>query len=205
MNEPNDASSGQAGLAKSNQMDKLSIAVVWPITLCICLINFGYVQGSFLRFTNITCESKDLSTSSIEYCYVGHLDRLRNYMSVRYKLVQPLQKDFFFRFRLMIRNRNSWQPFLYAIDIDLCRFWKTRYNGLAKMLYGLIEGHTNLNHTCPYLKEKYVTIDRVLNTDISKKIRGLPLGKGHYAVFTSWSWKNTTRAITNIYLEVLND
>ncbi|XP_070065850.1 uncharacterized protein Tsp42Ep isoform X2 [Drosophila virilis] len=96
MNEPNDASSGQAGqLAKSNQMDKLSIAVVWPITLCICLINFGYVQGSFLRFTNITCESKDLSTSSIEYCYVGHLDRLRNYMSVRYKLVQPLQKDFF--------------------------------------------------------------------------------------------------------------
>lgn len=124
----------------------------------------------------------------------------------------------------MIRNRNSWQPFLYAIDIDLCRFLKSRYNAIAKLLYGLIEGHTNLNHTCPYMvrleypvtyilqhtsavfqKEKYVTIDRVLNTDISKKIRGLPLGKGHYAVFTSWSWKNTTRAMTNIYLEVLND
>ncbi|XP_064540393.1 uncharacterized protein LOC135429845 isoform X2 [Drosophila montana] len=185
-------------LAKSNQMDKLIFA------LCICLTNIGDVQGSFLRFTNITCESKDLSTNSIEYCYVGHLDRLRNYISVRYKLAQPLQNGFFFRFRLMIRNNNSWQPFLYAIDIDLCRFWKSRYNAIAKLLYGLIEGHTNLNHTCPYT-ETFVTVDRVLNTDISKKIRGLPLGKGHYAVFTSWSWKNATRAITNIYLEVLND
>lgn len=51
--------------------------------------------------------------------------------------------------RLAVRN-NGWKPFLYAIDIDMCRFWKLRYNAIAKMLFAFLDGHTNINHSCPY-------------------------------------------------------
>lgn len=51
----------------------------------------------------------------------------------------------------MVR-RNGWTPYLYASDIDMCRFWKSRYNALAKLLLGFLDGRTNMNHSCPYVR-----------------------------------------------------
>lgn len=43
-----------------------------------------------------------------------------------------------------------------------------------------------------------------MNTDVNKRLHGIPLGKGQYGLFTKWSWENQTRAETNIFFEVLN-
>ncbi|XP_064540395.1 uncharacterized protein LOC135429846 [Drosophila montana] len=184
-------------------MDKSSIKYLWLIPLCICLLNVGQANAIFMKFTNITCDSKYKNLATVEYCYIGQVDQLQNYMSLRYKIFEPIKRELFFHFRLMIR-RNGWKPYLYASDIDMCRFWKSRYNGLAKLILGFLDGHTNMNHSCPY-NENYIYIDRVMNTDISKRLPALPLGKGHYALFTRWSWKNVTRTLSNIYIEVTND
>jgi len=59
-------------------------------------------------------------------------------------------------FQLMTRGSESihaasnWQPFLHTMKLDLCRFWKNHHNHLARMVFEFIDGHTNMNHTCPY-------------------------------------------------------
>ncbi|XP_032599461.1 uncharacterized protein LOC6560604 [Drosophila grimshawi] len=161
----------------------------------------SFAQGIFLKFTNITCESKDINTSSVEYCYIRQMDHQKNYFSLRYNLLKPITNNVSFHFQLMIRS-NGWKPFMYGIDLEMCRFWKSRYNAFGKLLFTLVDGHTNLNHTCPYMNEKYLAIDKILNTDISKKLPTMPIGKGHYAVYSSWSWNNMSHVETKIYLEL---
>ncbi|XP_034102095.2 uncharacterized protein LOC117566660 [Drosophila albomicans] len=168
----------------------------------ICLLNINYANLKLINFTNITCETMDTTISTIEYCYIGHVNELKNYMSLRYALRKPIIKDIGFHLQLMIRS-NGWKPFLYGIDIDMCRFWKSNYNAIAKLVFSLLEGHTNINHSCPYKDEKYIFIDNLMNTDISRKIRGLPFGKGLYALNVEWSWKNISRVRAKIYFEVL--
>lgn len=69
----------------------------------------------------------------------------------------PFNTAFQFWTQLMTRSSESpngvtdWQPFLYSLNIDLCRVLKNRYNYVAKMIFELIDGHSNLNHSCPYL------------------------------------------------------
>ncbi|XP_017077367.1 uncharacterized protein LOC108112127 [Drosophila eugracilis] len=168
------------------------------------------LHGVFILFTNVTCESKDLSISVVEYCEVTSLGKTKNSVRLRYTMPKPVFKNIGFHFQLMTKGSESingvsnWQPFLYGMNLDMCRFWKNRHNYLAKMVFELIEGHSNLNHSCPYSNEKFIAIDGITNTDISSKIRGIPLTKGSYALFTKWSTENITRVLTKFYFDVLS-
>nr|XP_041631700.1 uncharacterized protein LOC108081292 [Drosophila kikkawai] len=111
-------------------------------------------QGLFVRFTEMTCESKDLSMGKVEYCEVKSLNKNNNSIRVRFSLLQPVLNNIGFHLQLMTKGSQSingapnWQPLLYAMNIDMCRFWKNNY--LARIVFELIEGHSNLNHSCPY-------------------------------------------------------
>jgi len=43
-----------------------------------------------MRFTNVTCESKDLSKSIVEYCAVTTLSKNKNSISLRYAMLKPM-------------------------------------------------------------------------------------------------------------------
>ncbi|XP_043655447.1 uncharacterized protein LOC122621592 isoform X1 [Drosophila teissieri] len=178
------------------------------LLLCLqCLIE---LHGVFIRFTNVTCESKDLSMSIVEYCEVTNLSKNKNSISLRYTMLKPMLRNIEVYFQLMTRGSESintvsnWRPFLHTMTLDLCRFWKNHHNYLARMVFEFIEGHTNVNHTCPYTKENYISIEDVTNTEVSGKIRGVPMPKGFYALFTKWSTENISRVQTNFYFEVLS-
>ncbi|XP_068148002.1 uncharacterized protein [Drosophila tropicalis] len=171
------------------------------MALLICLVQ---IKAAFLRFSNITCESKDESLAKVNYCHLKTLGKGRNSFSLRYDMLYPVYRDIGFHLRLMVKGNGRWKPFLYEINIDMCKFWKSRYNSIAKMVFAFLNGHTNMNHSCPYSKDKYIAIDNVLNTEVSTKLHGLPLGKGFYALFTRWSTNNITRVETNIYFEIVS-
>ncbi|EDW46698.1 GM20826 [Drosophila sechellia] len=116
--------------------------------LLLCLQCLTELHGVFIRFTNVTCESKDLTMSIVEYCAVTTLSKNKNSISLRYAMLKPV-----------FRN---------------------------------IE------------KEKYISIDGLTNTEVSAKIRGVPMPKGFYALFTKWSTENITRVLTNYYFEVIS-
>ncbi|XP_026834528.1 uncharacterized protein LOC6541506 isoform X2 [Drosophila erecta] len=165
----------------------------------------------FIRFNNVTCESTDLSMWTVEYCKLTNLSKDKNRISLRYTMLQPMLRNIEIYLQLMTRRSESinvasnWQPFLYSVKLDYCRYLKNHHhNYLAKMVFEFIEGHSNLNHSCPYTKEKYICIDDVTNTEVSRKIRGVPMPKGFYALFTKWSTENITRTVTNYYFEVVN-
>ncbi|XP_032571001.1 uncharacterized protein LOC6607935 [Drosophila sechellia] len=178
--------------------------------LLLCLQCLTELHGVFIRFTNVTCESKDLTMSIVEYCAVTTLSKNKNSISLRYAMLKPVFRNIEIYFQLMTRGSESihavsnWQPFLYTMKLDLCRFWKNHHNYLARMVFEFIDGHTNMNHTCPYTKEKYISIDGLTNTEVSAKIRGVPMPKGFYALFTKWSTENITRVLTNYYFEVIS-
>ncbi|XP_017001591.2 uncharacterized protein [Drosophila takahashii] len=180
------------------------------IGLLMCLQCVTQLHGMFMKFTNVTCESKDFSKSRVEYCEVKTLGKNKNSIRLRYSMLQPVFDNIGFHFQLMTKGSESvdgtpnWQPFLYAVNLDMCRFWKNRHNHLAKMVFEFIEGHSNLNHSCPYTKEKFISIDDVTNTEVSSMIRGIPMAKGFYSLFTRWSTENITRVLTNFYFEVLS-
>ncbi|XP_016980956.1 uncharacterized protein LOC108045961 [Drosophila rhopaloa] len=188
-------------------MDNLSGKLFGLFLFLQCVTEF---HGVFIRFTNVTCESKDLSMSVVEYCELKTLGRTKNSISLRYTMLKPVSKNIGFHFQLMTKGSESvdgvsnWQPFLYAMDLDLCRFWKKRNNYVAKKIFELIQGHSNLNHCCPYSQEKFIAIDGLTNTDVSSKINGVPMTRGFYSLFTKWSTDNVTRFQTNFYFEVLN-
>ncbi|XP_041563123.1 uncharacterized protein LOC121466769 [Drosophila elegans] len=178
--------------------------------LFLCLQCVTELHGVLIRFTNVTCESKDLSMGAVEYCEVNTLGRTKNSIRLRYTLLKPVFKDIWFHFQLMTKGTEgfdgtlNWQPFLYAMDLDMCRFWKNRYNYLARKVFEIIEGFSNLNHSCPYSKEKFIAIDDITNTHVSSKLHGMPMAKGFYSLFTKWSTANVTRVQTNFYFEVLS-
>ncbi|XP_016958452.1 uncharacterized protein LOC108030206 [Drosophila biarmipes] len=188
-------------------MGKL-VGILFGLFLCLqCAIE---LHGLFMKFTNVTCESKDLSMGTVEFCELKTLGKNKNSISLRYSMLKPVYGNIGFHFQLMTKASESsdgtsnWQPFLYAMDLDMCRFWKNRHNYLARMLFELIKGHSNLNHSCPYSKEKFIAIEDITNTDISSQIRGVPMAKGSYALFTRWSTENITRVMTNFYFDVLS-
>ncbi|XP_030375386.1 uncharacterized protein LOC115624682 [Scaptodrosophila lebanonensis] len=156
-----------------------------------------------MRFKNITCESKDASTISVAYCFVGSLNVHENYISLRYSLLKNETVDKLVLQVQLMRKVSTWNPYLYAIKIDMCKFWKHRYNYLAKLIISFLDGHTNMNHSCPYKNETYLTIDNVTNIEVSEKIAHLPLPKGRYALHTTFQANNVTRAQTNIFFEMI--
>ncbi|KAH8252590.1 hypothetical protein KR032_000691 [Drosophila birchii] len=178
--------------------------------ILLCLQYVAELQGLFVQFTDVTCKSKDLSMGKVEYCEVRSLGKNKNSIRVRYSMLQPVFSNVGFPLQLMTKSSQSangapnWQPFLYAMNIDMCRFWKNRYNYVARMVFELIEGHSNLNHSCPYSKEKFIAIDDLTNSEVSSKLHGMPMAKGLYSLFTRWSTDNQTRVETNFYFEVLN-
>ncbi|XP_017050180.1 uncharacterized protein LOC108094232 [Drosophila ficusphila] len=149
--------------------------------------------------------------ATVEYCELTTLSKTKNSIRLRYKLLEPGFHKLMLHLQLMTKGSESvdgapnWQPFLYEINLDFCRFWKkNRSNHLAKMIFNFIEGHSNLNHSCPFLTEDYFAIEGITNTEISSKIHGLPMAKGFYALYTKWLTENITRIQTNYYFEVLS-
>ncbi|KAH8267099.1 hypothetical protein KR018_005688, partial [Drosophila ironensis] len=161
--------------------------------------------GLFLRFTNVTCKSLDPELSTVDYCEMKTLGKNQNSLRMRYSLWKPLTQNLQLQMQLMAKgNRDdNWHPFLYTANMDMCRFLKNRYNYVVKRVFEFIDGHSNLNHSCPF-NEKYIAIDDLTNTEISSKLIGLPLSLGFYYLHTKWIIENAPRCVNNFYFEVLN-
>nr|XP_017031868.2 uncharacterized protein LOC108081293 [Drosophila kikkawai] len=161
-------------------------------------------------------ELQDINIGIVDYCEMKTLSQTKNSFIMRYNFNKPMMNNIWFLINLMTRsseNHNGesiWQPYLYPTNIDLCRVMKNRYNHVAKMVLDLIKGHSNLNHSCPYLvillsKEKYLAIDDITNTEISTRLRGIPMAKGNYSLYAKWIRENKTLVQTNFYFEVLSN
>ncbi|KAH8344554.1 hypothetical protein KR059_011479, partial [Drosophila kikkawai] len=169
--------------------------------------------GIFVKFTNVTCEVQDINIGIVDYCEMKTLSQTKNRLKVRYNFNKPMMNNIWFLINLMTRSsenndngESKWQPYLYPTYIDLCRVMKNRYNHVAKMALDLIKGHSNLNHSCPYLvSEKYLAIDDITNTEISTRLRGIPMAKGNYSLYAKWIRENKTLVQTNFYFEVLSN
>ncbi|KAH8416126.1 hypothetical protein KR222_008626, partial [Zaprionus bogoriensis] len=51
----------------------------------------------------------------------------------------------------LFKKANGYKPWLYKVDIDVCRFIRRPYNPIAILVFNLFKEFSNFNHTCPYV------------------------------------------------------
>ncbi|KRG02100.1 uncharacterized protein Dmoj_GI25629 [Drosophila mojavensis] len=86
-----------------------------------------------------------------EECRIRAFNRSENYLNIIANLEQGVTK-LKVSFRFIKRERGGWHPFLYAMSVDVCKFFDGSFkNPLTTIIYDYLVAYTNLNHSCPYL------------------------------------------------------
>ncbi|XP_026843423.1 uncharacterized protein LOC6594746 [Drosophila persimilis] len=153
---------------------------------------------SKFEFTNIQCTSLDKEFDDIEYCYIKSVNRSYKYISIKVKLFKtPVTKV---KVNAALYQRlNGYKPFLYNITLDACKFLRnTDRNPVAKYIYELFNGHSNMNHTCPF--DHDIILEKLPSNFLNTRLTDvLPFPEADYLLETHWYAYNVNRAVIKVY------
>ncbi|XP_062134592.1 uncharacterized protein LOC133844553 [Drosophila sulfurigaster albostrigata] len=141
----------------------------------ILLLFGGGLSYRVTRFTNIKCNVLNPSYCAFEKCHLKMLGRGIVGLNMRFKLLKGVLNNaksvFFAKF-------NGYRPFMFNMTFDFCKFMQKSNTELSfqKIVFDALAKQSNINHTCPFLKELVVD-NFVFKEDIFKF---LPLPAGEY-------------------------
>ncbi|XP_016961661.1 uncharacterized protein LOC108032360 [Drosophila biarmipes] len=155
-----------------------------------------------VEFTNIKCMTLDKDFAEFEYCTLKAINRTYKYASGKFKLFKlPITKAKV-NFGLFKRY-NGYKPFLYNQTIDVCYFFNhQKSNPVAKYLFDIIRGTTNVNHSCPYNHD--IIVDKISTEVVNHHTtRVLSVPDGDYMLETRWILNDKPSAVIQIYLTLV--
>ncbi|KAH8372476.1 hypothetical protein KR093_011705, partial [Drosophila rubida] len=132
------------------------------------------------KFTNAICKSYDESLLLVNECRLRAVSR--NVTTFNYNASIFFRVDEA-RFKVQVlKKANGYKPWIIKSDIDGCRFLKSSYNPIFKIIFSLFQEFSNINHTCPYLK------GHILVDGFYLKLSRLPhtMPTGEYLANISW-------------------
>ncbi|KAH8353627.1 hypothetical protein KR084_012259, partial [Drosophila pseudotakahashii] len=155
---------------------------------------------SRVEFTNIKCMTTDKNFTEFEYCILKAKNRTYKYISGKIKLydiINTVKVNFG-----LYKRFNGYKPFLYNQTLDACYFINhQKGNPVAKYLYEIVKGNTNINHTCPYNHDVFVEklSTEIINHHITKV---LPFPEGDYMFNTHWILNGKLSAKVQVYVSL---
>ncbi|KRF98646.1 uncharacterized protein Dwil_GK28223 [Drosophila willistoni] len=117
-----------------------------------------------MKFTNYKCENVNTSIVQVHQCRLKAVKRDIVTLHFNATLLESAQK---IRTEVaLFKKANGYKPWLYKIDVDVCRFFRKAYNPIAIALVGDALRFSNINHSCPYEERIWRGLDISQNIEI---------------------------------------
>lgn len=99
--------------------------------------------------TNAVCLSYNDSVFIFHHCRLKAISRNKVVLNLNGTLPHPVDK---ISFHLKVFKReNGYKPWLIDSKTDICRFLKSNYDPVAKLVFNLFKEFSNFNHPCPFV------------------------------------------------------
>ncbi|ALC45530.1 CG33777, partial [Drosophila busckii] len=128
------------------------IRLIWEFFKEFSNINHTcpYVSALVFKMTNAVCESRNKSWVIIDTCRLHAVQRNKTILNIELTILHPTNSV---TLRLQIlRKANGYKPWIIDSTFDACKFVRNpKINPIGKMVYGLFEDFSSINHPCPYV------------------------------------------------------
>ncbi|KAH8313264.1 hypothetical protein KR067_003246, partial [Drosophila pandora] len=105
-------------------------------------------NASKFKFTNLVCDVLDPSWVEVNKCRLKAIQREKTTLNFNGTLLKTINK---LKVHVQIfKKANGWNPWLYNITLDACRFIRNPYVPVVTLVFNLFKDNSNLNHSCPY-------------------------------------------------------
>ncbi|KAH8249299.1 hypothetical protein KR032_008392 [Drosophila birchii] len=100
----------------------------------------------------------------------------------------------------LFKKASGFKPWLFDIRIDVCRFLRSNYDPVAKIVFNLFKEFSNFNHTCPYVGQQIVK-----GFYLRHELLLLPVPTGEYLLSLRWLFDQKLQFDTNVSYVFVED
>ncbi|XP_044574315.1 uncharacterized protein LOC123258393 [Drosophila ananassae] len=155
------------------------------------LIYQDTIEAVVFKMTNAVCLSYNDSVFIFHHCRLKAISRNKVVLNLNGTLPHPVDK---ISFHLKVFKReNGYKPWLIDSKTDICRFLKSNYDPVAKIVFNLFKEFSNLNHPCPFVGLQYV-----MGFYPRPELLILPFPSGDYMLMIRWFLNNKLTFDTNV-------
>ncbi|KAH8248704.1 hypothetical protein KR032_002377, partial [Drosophila birchii] len=169
------------------------------------------------RFTNYACKSYNESWFKFNHCRLKAISRERVVLNLNGTILHEAH-NIHARFK-MYKKANGYKPWLWDIDIDVCRFLRKSYDPFVKLVFGLFKEFSNFNHSCPYVVSLNIPFFRrsqklyiyfqglqiIKGFYLKPELLHLPLPTGEYMLVMRWIFDKKLQFDTNASFMFVED
>ncbi|KPU80737.1 uncharacterized protein Dana_GF27411 [Drosophila ananassae] len=157
-----------------------------------------FTDAFVFKFTNFNCKSYNESWFVFHECRLKAVSRDRIVFNMNGSILHPA-----YRIKMhyqVLKKENGYKPWLINGALDACRFIRNKYDPFGRVVYGLFQEFSNINHTCPYmgpqiLKNFYLRYDKLM----------LPFPTGDYLLALRWHFDEKLQFDTNASVAIVED
>ncbi|XP_064540345.1 uncharacterized protein LOC135429804 [Drosophila montana] len=172
--------------------------IVWGIFQIGVILKLSYNEAHEFKWTNLVCESLNKSWVVIHNCRLRAVNRNKTTLILNGTILHPAN-DILAKVQLL-KKENGYKPWLYSVNIDVCRFMKKPYNPVAILMFKMFKEFTNINHACPFIGPQIVN-GAYLNLKFLPNL----LPSGDYQVATNWYFDKRPQFQTKVYFTFKED
>ncbi|KPU80741.1 uncharacterized protein Dana_GF28110, partial [Drosophila ananassae] len=161
------------------------------LQLHILNINLCFKEAVLFKMTNAVCLSYNDSVFNFHHCRLKAISRNKVVLNLNGTLPHPVDK---ISFHLKVFKReNGYKPWLIDSKTDICRFLKSNYDPVAKIVFNLFKEFSNFDHPCPLVGLQYV-----MGFYLRPELLILPFPSGDYMLMLRWFLNNKLTFDTNV-------
>ncbi|XP_017006336.2 uncharacterized protein [Drosophila takahashii] len=150
------------------------------------------------KMTNVMCETYNKTWFEFHHCRLKAVSRDRVVFNMNGTILHPASN---IQTKIKIYKReNGLKPWLVDVKIETCRFMRTRYDPVAKIVFGLFQQFSNINHTCPYVGPQVLE-----GFYLKPELLGLPFPTGQYLLALRWYFDKRLQFDTNVSFLFVED
>ncbi|KAH8323394.1 hypothetical protein KR067_007253, partial [Drosophila pandora] len=150
------------------------------------------------KMTNAVCKSYNQSWVVFELCRLKAVGRDKVVFNMIGNILHPTNSV---HVHLdVLKKANGFKPWVISSKLDVCRYFRKKYNPFAAMVHTFFGEFSNFNHTCPYvgpfiIKGFYLRHELLL----------LPIPSGEYMLATKRFYSNRHQHEVNITFHYTED
>ncbi|KAH8313380.1 hypothetical protein KR067_005007, partial [Drosophila pandora] len=151
---------------------------------------FIFKEAVVFRFTNAVCMSYNESVFIYHHCRLKAVSRNKVVWNVNGTIPHPVNKV---SVHLKVFKRaNGYKPWLVDSKIDVCRFLKSNYDPVGKLVFNLFKEFSNFDHPCP------LGLQYIMGFYLRPELLILPIPSGDYMLMLRWFLNNKLTFDTNV-------
>ncbi|XP_017006335.2 uncharacterized protein [Drosophila takahashii] len=163
------------------------------LVLCALLVVFfaNFTVALVFKMTNAVCESYNKSWFEFHTCRLKAQSRDRVVFNMNGTILHPA--NIIHTHMKIYKRESGFKPWLIDSKIDTCRFMRTNYDPVGKIVFGLFQQFSNINHTCPYVGPQVLQ-----GFYLKPELLYLPFPTGQYLLAIRWFFDRKLQFDTNV-------